>query len=88
MQQQLVQQQQQMMHQQQLMQQQPIIIQQMTQNHASMMAQPSYPMQKQAMSMSPQNLLYAQGPPPREGSGIDLNCAAAILALYTMNKNG
>ena len=34
-------------------------------------------------------LLYAaQGLPPRGGSGIDPNFAAALLALYAINKNG
>ena len=101
MQQQLVQQQQQIMHQQQLIQQQlmqqqqqqPITMQQMTQNHASMMAQPSYyPMQMQGMSMPLQTMPYAQGPAPKGGSGMmDPTFAASctsILALYAMNKNG
>ena len=100
MQQQLLQQQQQIMRQQQLIQQQlmqqqqqqPITMQQMTQNHPSMMAQPSYPMQMQATSMPPQTTLYAQGPPPKGGSGMmDPTFAASctsILALYAMNKNG
>ena len=102
MQQQLVQQQQQIMRQQQLMQQQlmqqqqqqhPITMQQMTQNHASMMAQPSYyPMQMHGMSMPLQTMPYAQGPAPKGGSGMmDPTFAASctsILALYAINKNG